>query len=195
MRGIRAAVPSALSLSRLPLGMGFLLLYDTSSKARFLAAVLLAILALLTDVLDGRLARRWSVASETGALIDGLGDKAFYIAVYLVVGRVSTVPALLLWSLIFREVALYGLRSIDPESYTNTRQLRWASLTYAAVIRLYFLAVFAAGACRAYQVPVPPWLAFGDILAYLAAFLGYVGLFKLIQQMGEGSSGPDRRSG
>jgi phosphatidylglycerophosphate synthase len=175
--------------------MCFLLTYDPSSKPRFIGAILVACLALITDVLDGRLARRWSVASETGGLVDGLGDKAFYIAVYLALAHISALPAILIWALIFREIALYGLRSIDGYKERNTRRLRWASLAYAAVIRLYFLCVFARGACLAAGFRVPPWLRFGDGFAYTAAVLGYIGLAKLIHEIHAQTSVPDPERG
>lgn len=44
------------------------------------AAVLLMALSALTDLFDGKLARKWRVASRLGALADPLMDKVFYLA-------------------------------------------------------------------------------------------------------------------
>ncbi len=65
-------VPNLLSLLRLPLAWAF---------ARFaqdpVAALLILFLAGLSDVLDGWWARRYEQATATGAVVDGLTDKAF----------------------------------------------------------------------------------------------------------------------
>lgn len=165
--------------------MAFLLLYDPSDGKRFAAAVGLAGLAFLTDVADGQLARRLGVASDAGALIDGIGDKAFYIAVYLVMANEQAAHALLIWALIFREVALYALRTIDGNRTSNTKQLRWASLAYAFVIRMYFLYFLALGACEVMDLNMPPIATYGFLFGYVALVFGYVGLAKLIHQMVE----------
>lgn len=183
MHALRQALPNAISLSRIPLGIAFLLLYDTSSTWQFSVAITVAVAAFLTDVVDGRLARHWGVASDAGALIDGLGDKAFYVAVYLVIAQAEAAHSLLLWALIFREVALYALRTIDTQRIDNTKQLRWASLLYAFVIRMYFLYFFIVGLCDVSDWPVPSVVQHGYLLGYAAAVLGYIGLAKLAQQV------------
>lgn len=63
-------LPNLLSMMRLPLA--FLFLQDNVSY-RCLAIFL----ALITDALDGFLARRYSLSSQVGALLDPLMDKFF----------------------------------------------------------------------------------------------------------------------
>ena len=183
MRALRPAIPNVISLSRIPLGVAFLLIYDTSNASHYFVAVTVALVAFLTDVLDGRLARRWGSASDAGALIDGLGDKAFYVAVYMVIAKAQAAHSLLLWALIFREVALYALRTIDTRRVQNTKELRWASLLYAFVIRIYFLCYFLTGLCEVTNWAIPPVLEYGAVFGYLAALLGYIGLARLAQQI------------
>jgi phosphatidylglycerophosphate synthase len=66
-----AVVPSFISALRLPIAAGFF-----AVDALVWRGILLFIGA-LTDVLDGWLARRLKVESETGALLDPLFDKLF----------------------------------------------------------------------------------------------------------------------
>lgn len=188
MRRLRALIPNALSLSRVLLGMAFVVTYDTSNRARFVVALGIAIVALLTDVADGRLARRWSVSSDAGALIDGLGDKAFYVAIYLAMAVEHPADGLLLWGLIFREVALYTLRTIDGDRTKTTQQLRWVSLTYAFVIRLYFMNFLLEGWYKVASLPVPAWIKFGALFGYIAVVIGYLGLAMLVRHITEGAS-------
>jgi CDP-diacylglycerol--glycerol-3-phosphate 3-phosphatidyltransferase len=56
------------------------------------ASLALLVLTSLTDLLDGRLARRWRVTSPFGAVADPLMDKVFYLAVF------PTLTLLLAWN-------------------------------------------------------------------------------------------------
>jgi len=179
----KASVANALCVSRIPLGAAFLLTYSATNIAAFVGAMGIALLAFLTDVLDGRLARRWGLASDAGALLDGLGDKAFYIAVYLVIGEHHAVASLLIWVLIFREVALYGLRVIDSRREATTKELRWISLLFALLIRVYFLDFFCKDALRAFHVAEPSVMKLGYLLAYGAAMVGVYGLIRMVRNL------------
>ena len=163
--------------------MAFLLLYNSSDATRYASAMAVAITAFITDVADGRLARRWGVNSDAGALIDGIGDKAFYVAVYLAVAAEHAAESLLIWALIFREVALYALRTIDGDREVNTKQLRWASLAYAFVVRVYFLYFFLLGFFKVSSNNPPSFLQYGYVFGYAALAFGYIGLAKLIRQI------------
>jgi phosphatidylglycerophosphate synthase len=185
MRRGREIIPHALSLSRIPLGLAFLLLYDTVEPWRYWASIGIAMVALVTDIADGRLARRWHVTSDAGGLIDGLGDKAFYVAVYLVIAAKQPGQDLLLWGLIFREVALYALRTIDGDRTRHTKQLRWASLAYAGVIRVYFLSFFVTGLFAVTRQPAPALLDYGHVFGYIALLFGFVGVAKLAHDISE----------
>jgi CDP-diacylglycerol--glycerol-3-phosphate 3-phosphatidyltransferase len=86
-----AAIPNALSVVRLVLGLVF---------AAVPASWRLAVVAVagVTEYLDGALSRLWHVSSATGRLLDPIADKVFVLAVLttlVVEGRVS-LPELLL---------------------------------------------------------------------------------------------------
>ena len=68
----------------------------------------LAIAALLSDVLDGALARRLGAASETGRLLDSWAD--------LLIALVSFAGATLLWPDTMREEGVY----FAPRGFMNT---------------------------------------------------------------------------
>jgi CDP-diacylglycerol---glycerol-3-phosphate 3-phosphatidyltransferase len=185
MLASKKRLANALCLSRIPLGAAFLVAYSTDDFTRYAVAMAIAVVALLTDIADGRLARRWGIASDSGAILDGLGDKAFYIAVYLVISEYKAAEALLLWLLIVREIALYGLRVIDARRAVNTKRLRWISLAFALLIRLYFLSFFAEGAFLVLGFPVPAVLGFSNVLAYSAALIGLLGLVMTAKSLSE----------
>jgi CDP-diacylglycerol--glycerol-3-phosphate 3-phosphatidyltransferase len=90
-----------------------LLLADgtTPSTGASVAAALFAVAA-ATDWFDGRLARRWGVASDLGAFLDTTADKLLVsggLVALLAVDRVSPWIALII---IGRELVLMGLRGV-----------------------------------------------------------------------------------
>ena len=80
----RFSIVTTLTFVRAPLvlaGCGFALANLAAPHPALLAAaVLLMALSALTDLFDGKLARKWRVASRLGALADPLMDKVFYLA-------------------------------------------------------------------------------------------------------------------
>ena len=74
---------NALTLSRVPLIFGFMgcavFAHRLSSPGLAVAAVLLMFLAGISDLFDGKLARRWQVVSTFGKLADPLMDKVYFI--------------------------------------------------------------------------------------------------------------------
>jgi CDP-diacylglycerol--glycerol-3-phosphate 3-phosphatidyltransferase len=79
----RFSIVSTLTFSRAPLvlvGCGFVLAHLASPHPAFLAvAIAMLAVSAFTDLFDGMLARKWSVASRLGALADPLMDKVFWI--------------------------------------------------------------------------------------------------------------------
>ncbi|MCP3103987.1 CDP-alcohol phosphatidyltransferase family protein [Myxococcus sp. K15C18031901] len=69
---------NALSLSRLPMAVAFILVSDPKVRAA------LVLLAAFSDFLDGWLARHKGLATRLGALIDPVADRGFMVTAILV---------------------------------------------------------------------------------------------------------------
>ena len=69
------------------------------------------LLASLTDVLDGFLARRNNQVTMLGKLLDPLADKLLVLTSFLVILERQVVPAWIVILMIGREMAITGLRS------------------------------------------------------------------------------------
>ena len=87
MRSVTAlAIVTGLTLARLPFVFLFMLLalieQHHPSAALAWTAFATLVLAALTDLFDGLLARKWQVASRFGAMADPLMDKVFYLVVF-----------------------------------------------------------------------------------------------------------------
>lgn len=64
--------PSLISLTRLPLAIAFVVVAPEP-----IPSVVVMLVAAVTDMLDGVVARRFNLATPTGAVVDGALDKAF----------------------------------------------------------------------------------------------------------------------
>ena len=105
-------LPNALSLVRIflvPVLVVFLIVvsrpYNVTAAAVFLAAV-------LTDWLDGRIARSTRQVTTLGALLDPVADKLLISASLISLVQVGRVPAWMVVLVVGRDLAITGLRGI-----------------------------------------------------------------------------------
>lgn len=171
-------------MSRIAASIVFMLLYRTDDALRYSFALGIALLALCTDFLDGFLARRWRVASQMGYFIDGLSDKVFYVGIILVAVREQFATVTLAWLVVNREIALYALRSIDRNWIKNIEELRFFSLAYALLLRLYFGGFILVGGFSiiASHVPIEV-VEFVNGVAFAAICVGYVPVVSLVHRL------------
>ena len=77
---------------------------------RDLAAMLVFIVAGLTDWLDGYLARRWNETSAFGAFLDPVADKLVVAAALIMLVQLGRLDAILAAIIIGREITISALR-------------------------------------------------------------------------------------
>ena len=88
---------NVLSISRVILGLiTAAILLGSNADKRFLIAMTLIVLAVITDSIDGRIARRFGFESEVGKLSDRYADHIFanIVWVVVVVGILRAVPVI-----------------------------------------------------------------------------------------------------
>ncbi|MBP5319996.1 MAG: CDP-alcohol phosphatidyltransferase family protein [Kiritimatiellae bacterium] len=157
-----------------------------------LAATLSLAIASLTDLLDGKLARKWKVVSRFGAMADPLMDKIFYLIVFptllWVLGRQPAEQTHTLVMLVFtvlyilRDQWVTFLRSVGSLFNANCSAM-WlgkfrtaASFPSACVIYLY-------AALHPVFIPLPMiyvlegfliLINFLSIITYTKAYMPYI---------------------
>ncbi|MFC0398616.1 CDP-diacylglycerol--glycerol-3-phosphate 3-phosphatidyltransferase [Paraburkholderia rhizosphaerae] len=77
---------------------------------RNLAAMVIFILAALTDWFDGYLARKWNQTSAFGAFLDPVADKLMVTAALLILVQVARLDAAIALVIVGREIAISALR-------------------------------------------------------------------------------------
>lgn len=95
--------------------------------------------AMTTDWLDGRLARRQGRASSVGSLLDPIADKVLVLAALVMLIEQGVIPAWMVAAIVVREVLITGLRqaAIERGVVLAARDLgklkTWAQAVAAAV--------------------------------------------------------------
>jgi CDP-diacylglycerol--glycerol-3-phosphate 3-phosphatidyltransferase len=87
--------------------MGFLFCGGVTAKVLALA---IFIIASLTDLLDGFLAKRYNMTSDFGRLMDPIADKVLVLAAFLAFVEMKLIPAWMVVVIVLREVSITGLR-------------------------------------------------------------------------------------
>ncbi len=104
-------LPNKLTLARIIAVPFFVVLYMTE---HFFLALLLFILASLTDMLDGKIARSRGLITNFGKIMDPLADKILVYSAFclLVADKEHLVPAWMLAIILAREFLIAGMRTV-----------------------------------------------------------------------------------
>lgn len=88
------------------------LLWDKPDRMSGAIACVVFVAAMLSDVLDGYLARKWGLQSVMGAFLDPLADKLMVITTLVMLIPHGWVPAWMVVVLESRELTIGGLRQM-----------------------------------------------------------------------------------
>jgi len=143
--GMTWNLPNLLTVLRLLAAPGVVLmfLYFTRPYADWFALILFVVAA-VTDFVDGYLARAWKQESKFGAMMDPIADKAMVIIALLVITGFSGMnPWILLPATIimFREVFVSGLREFLGDTAGTlkvTNLAKWKTTVQMTAIAVLF---------------------------------------------------------
>jgi CDP-diacylglycerol--glycerol-3-phosphate 3-phosphatidyltransferase len=105
-------LPNFITLTRILLIPVFVVLFATPTPNRSLSAALIFVIAAVTDLLDGYLARRNGHVTTLGKLLDPIADKLLVLSALILLVNIDRVSALVAILIIAREVAVTGVRAI-----------------------------------------------------------------------------------
>lgn len=77
-----------------------------------IAATVIFILAALTDMLDGKIARKYNLVTNFGKLMDPLADKLLTMAAFVCFVELGDVPAWMVIVILGREFIITGMRQV-----------------------------------------------------------------------------------
>jgi cardiolipin synthase len=99
------SIPNLITLGRILL-VPVLVWAITSGEMRI--AFLLFLAAGISDAVDGFLAKRFGMATELGAYLDPLADKAMIVSIYVALGIAEAIPRWLVILVVSRDIMIVG---------------------------------------------------------------------------------------
>jgi len=134
-------LPNQLTTARLFLTVGFVLSLSFAWPYAATTALVLFVMASLTDFLDGYLARRWNLITDFGALMDPLADKIMTAAAFVMLAGTGVLPAWAVVIIISREFLITGLRMLASAKgvVLSAEKLGKHKTTWQIITIIYFL--------------------------------------------------------
>lgn len=106
-------LPNSLTVARIAVvPVMVALLWDTPEPWEAVMACVVFVVAMLTDIVDGYLARKWNLVSVVGAFLDPLADKLMVATTMIMLVHLGWLPAWLVAVIICRELTITALRTV-----------------------------------------------------------------------------------
>jgi cardiolipin synthase (CMP-forming) len=141
--GLTLSIPNLITLARI-LAVPVILWAITAGEVRIAFALFLA--AGLSDLVDGFLAKRFGMATELGAYLDPLADKAMIVSIYVALGIIDAMPRWLVILVVSRDIMIVSavilswlvdkpmkLKPLMVSKANTVAQIVYATVVLAAV--------------------------------------------------------------
>jgi CDP-diacylglycerol---glycerol-3-phosphate 3-phosphatidyltransferase len=139
-----------LTLSRLALTILFVAALNSSWQYARTTALILFLVAGLTDFIDGEIARRYGAVTNFGKLMDPLVDKIMMAAAFISLVPLKAIPAWAATTIVARDFLITGLRlmasahgRVLPAENLGKQKTSWQIVTV-----IFFLTLFSAAELR-----------------------------------------------
>ena len=110
-------LPNKLTVFRvilIPFFVLFMLLPQAGAAGKWIALVIFVV-ASLTDLLDGKIARKYNLVTDFGKFMDPLADKMLVISAMICLVALERIPAWIVIIIVCREFIISGFRLIAAE--------------------------------------------------------------------------------
>ena len=153
-----------LTLGRLALTILFVAALNSSWQYGRTAALLIFLIAGVTDFIDGEIARRYGIITNFGKLMDPLVDKIMMAAAFISLVPLKVIPAWAATTVVARDFLITGLRlmasakgQVLPAERLGKQKTSWQITTV-----IFFLALFSANELRYADDRATWWLRARD---------------------------------
>lgn len=109
-------LPNKLTVLRIILTPVFMAVLYWGFPGADYVALAIFIIASVTDLLDGKIARKYNLVTDFGKFADPLADKILVVAAMLWFVEVGRMPAWMLMIVVTREFAVSGLRMVASDN-------------------------------------------------------------------------------
>jgi CDP-diacylglycerol---glycerol-3-phosphate 3-phosphatidyltransferase len=153
-----------LTLSRLALTVLFVAALNSSWQYAQTSALIIFLIAGVTDFVDGEVARRYGIVTNFGKLMDPLVDKIMMAAAFISLVPLKAVPAWAATTVVARDFLITGLRlmasakgRVLPAERLGKQKTSWQIITV-----IFFLALLAVSELRFADETSTWWLRARD---------------------------------
>ena len=143
-------IPNVMSLFRIVL-LPFLIWAYVGLHNTTLAVILLAVSA-LTDILDGKIARKFNMVSDLGKALDPVADKLTQVSMVLCLAFKYKLMWILLGLCVIRETCMFILGLISMKRTGRVYSARWYGKVSTAVL-------YGTGLALLVFPKMPSWLS------------------------------------
>lgn len=167
-------LPNKLTIFRvilIPFFVVFLLLDPSNQTYRYIADAIF-IIASLTDMLDGKIARKYNLVTNFGKFMDPLADKLLVSAAMICLIAAGQLAAWIVIVIISREFIISGFRLIASDNGIVIAASYWGK--FKTVFQMLMIIVLIA------NIQMPFFTVLGTILIYVALVLTIVSLIDYI---------------
>jgi cardiolipin synthase (CMP-forming) len=143
-RGADLSIPNLITLGRILLVP---VVVWAIAAGEMQVAFVLFLAAGITDAVDGFLAKRFGMATELGAYLDPLADKAMLVSIYVALGITDAVPRWLVILVVSRDIMIVSavILSWLVDKPVPLKPLRVSKLNTVAQIALACVVMAAIG--------------------------------------------------
>lgn len=119
-------LPNKITVSRLVLTpIALTMLFLEQVPYNFFIATILFTIAMLTDLLDGYIARKYNLVTKLGRFLDPLADKLLILLFIIFLQSKGVYPLWLVLAFVGRELIVDGLRSFALGQNVYMGAIRW----------------------------------------------------------------------
>lgn len=168
-------LPNKLTMLRMilvPFFVAALLIQNGEIFALRMTALVLFLIASLTDLLDGKIARKYNLVTNFGKFMDPLADKLLVCSALICLVQLGQLPAWIVIIIISREFIISGFRLIAADQGIVIAASMWGkSKTVSQMISIVLLIINIKtpplGVLTAISIPVMTILTVVSLLDYL----------------------------
>ena len=168
-------LPNKLTVLRMilvPFFVAALLIQNGEIFALRMTALVLFLIASLTDLLDGKIARKYNLVTNFGKFMDPLADKLLVCSALICLVQLGQLPAWIVIIIISREFIISGFRLVAADQGVVIAASMWGkSKTVSQMISIVLLIINIKtpplGILTAISIPVMTILTVVSLLDYL----------------------------
>lgn len=161
---------TALRVIMIPFFMFFLL--NDKIKYSAMIALIIYVIASLTDLLDGYIARKYKLITDFGKFMDPLADKLLVISSLVCFVEVGLINSWIAMVIIARELVITGFRTLAVSKGITLAANFWGKLkTVMQMITIITILVINAGLLTILQFIISPFLYLTVILTLLSGYI------------------------